>query len=77
VSLLDEEGTEYGAVTPSLGSITNTASQYEFREIQMLNVDITKFAQNRPYYVQVVTQLNAGKEAQVSIVGTSSNFLPV
>ena len=75
VSLLDEEGTEYSAVSD--GSITNTASQYEFREVQILNVDTTKFAQNRPYYVQVVTQLNPGKQAQISIVGASSNFLPV
>jgi len=75
VSLVDEEGTEYSAV--SGGIITNTASQYEFREVQILNVDITKFAQNRPYYVQMVTQLNPGKQVQISVVGTSSNFLPV
>jgi hypothetical protein len=75
VSLVDEEGTEYSAV--SGGSITNTASQFEFREVQILNVDTTKFAQNRPFYVQVATQLNPGKQAQVSIVGSSSNFLPV
>lgn len=75
VSLVDEEGTAYPAV--SNGTITNTASQYEFREVQILNVDTTKFAQNRPYYVQVVTQLNPGKQAQISIVGASSNFLPV
>lgn len=75
VSLVDEEGTEYVAV--SNGNITNTASQFEFREVQILNVDTTKFAQNRPYYVQVVTQLNPGKQAQLSIVGASSNFLPV
>ena len=75
VSLVDEEGTEYPAI--SNGSITNTASQFEFREVQILNVDATKFAQNRPYYVQVSTQLNPGKQAQISIVGASSNFLPV
>jgi hypothetical protein len=75
VSLLDEEGTEYLPVAN--GSITNTASQYESREVQILNVDITKFTQNRPFYVQVVTQLNPGKQAQISIVGASSNFLPV
>lgn len=75
VSLVDEEGTEYIAI--SNGSITNTASQFEFREVQILNVDTTKFAQNRPYYVQVTTQLNPGKQAQISIVGASSNFLPI
>ena len=75
VSLVDEEATEYFAV--SNGTITNTASQFEFREVQILNVDIANFAQNRPYYVQVVTQLNPGKQAQISIVGASSNFLPV
>jgi hypothetical protein len=75
VSLVDEEGTEYLPVAN--GSITNTASQFEFREVQILNVDITKFTQNRPFYVQVVTQLNPGKQAQISLVGSSSNFLPV
>lgn len=74
VSLVDEEGNEYPATD---GTITNTASQFESREVQVPNVDITKFAQNRPYYVQLVSQLNPGKLAQVSIIGTSSNFLPV
>jgi hypothetical protein len=73
-ALVDEEGNEYPA---SNGTITNTASQFEFREMQVLNVDTTKFAQNRPYYVQLATQLNPGKQALISIVGTSSNFLPV
>lgn len=77
VSLVDEEGTEYVPVSLSDGSITNTASQFEYREVQILNVDITKFTQNRPFYVQVVTLLNPGKQAQISIVGASSNFLPV
>jgi hypothetical protein len=75
VSLIDEEGNEYAAVAD--GTITNTSSQFEFREVQILNVDTTKFSQNRPYYVQTVTQLNPGKQALISIIGTSSNFLPV
>jgi hypothetical protein len=77
VSLVDEEGTQYPAITVAAGTIINTSSQYEFREVQILNVDTTKFAQNRPYYVQVFTQLNSGKQAQISIVGASSNFLPI
>jgi len=74
VSLLDEENTEYSV----LGSaITNTASQYVQQEFQVLNVDTDKFGQNRPYYVKVITQLNPAKQARISVLGTSSNFLPI
>jgi hypothetical protein len=75
VSLIDEEGNEYLPV--SGGSIANTGSMYVYREVQILNVDATQFTQNRPFYVQIITQLNPGKQAMISLLGTSSNFLPV
>jgi hypothetical protein len=73
-SLLDEEGNEYVADNPK---ITNTAGQFEYREMLVINVDTTKFAQNRPYFVKLLTKLNSSTQAEVSLVGTSSNFLPV
>ena len=72
-SLLSEDGTVFTALDDT---ITNTSSIFEFREMQVPNVDVTKFAQNRPYFVSISTQLNPGKKAFISIVGTSSNFLP-
>ena len=57
-------------------TITNTSSVFEFREMQVKNIDVRKVAQNRPYFVSLTTQLNPGKKAFISIVGTSSNFLP-
>jgi hypothetical protein len=74
VALLDTEGTLYPATD---GLITNTASQFEFREVQVLNVDPDKFPQSRQYFVSVTTQLNPAKKAYISLVGTSSNFLPL
>jgi hypothetical protein len=74
ISLVDEEGNEYLAENPQ---ITNTAGQFEYREMLVINVDTTKFAQNRPYYVKLLTKLNSSTQAEISIVGTSSNFLPV
>ncbi len=73
-SLVDEEGNEYVSDNPK---ITNTAGQFEYREMLVINVDATKFAQNRPYFVKLRTKLNASTQAEISIVGTSSNFLPV
>ncbi len=72
-SLISEDGTVFPAENDT---ITNTSSIFEFREMQVKNVDVTKFAQNRPYFVSLTTQLNPGKKAFISIVGTSSNFLP-
>jgi hypothetical protein len=72
-SLVSEDGTVFPATN---STITNTSSVFEFREMQVVNVDATKFAQNRPYFVSLSTQLNPGKKAFISIVGTSSNFLP-
>ena len=72
-SLIAEDGTVFEADNDT---ITNTSNTFEFREMPVQNVDTTKFEQNRPYFVSITTQLNPGKKALISIVGTSSNFLP-
>lgn len=73
-ALVDEYGTSYAA---TLDTITNTSGLFVSREMQVNSVDTTKFSQNRPYFVSLTTQLSASKTASISLVGTSSNFLPV
>jgi len=72
-ALVSEDGTVFPAENDT---ITNTSNVFVSREMTIVNVDVTKFQQNRPYFVSITTQLNPGKRAFLSIVGTSSNFLP-
>lgn len=76
VALLDTAGNTYSAEGIT-GTLSNTASSFEFIEVPVLNVDPAFFPPNRQYFVSVITQLNPAKKAFISLVGASSNFLPL
>lgn len=71
--LVAEDGTVFQAEN---NTITNTSNQFEFREMEVLDLDESKFEPNRPYFVSVTSQLNPGRKVFISIVGTNENFLP-
>ncbi len=71
--LVAEDGTVFQAEN---NTITNTSDQFEFREMEVLDLDESKFEPNRPYFVSVTSQLNPGRKVFISIVGTNENFLP-
>jgi hypothetical protein len=73
IELIAEDGTVFGATN---NKINNTSNLFEFREMTVEAMDDSKFAPNRPYFVSLTTQLNAGKKAFISLVGTNINFLP-
>jgi hypothetical protein len=73
VELIAEDGTVFSAVN---NEFNNTSNLFEFREMVVEDMDTSKFAPNRPYYVSLTTQLNAGKKAFISLVGTNINYLP-
>ena len=71
--LVAEDGTVFSA---SNNAISNTSGLFESREMVVINLDTTKFATERPYFVSVTSQLNPGKKLFISLVGTNGNFLP-
>ena len=73
IELLSEDGTVFSA---SNNTISNTSNLFEFREMPVTDMVDSKFAPDRPYFVRLTTQLNAGKKAFISLVGTNINFLP-
>jgi len=76
VALLDTAGNTYPA-EGSTGTLSNTSGVFEFREVSVPDVDPAFFPPNRQYFVSVTTQLNPAKKAFISLVGASSNFLPL
>jgi hypothetical protein len=73
VALVAEDGTIFSATN---NTISNTSSLFEFREMTVEDMDDSKFAPDRPYFVSLTTQLNPGKKAFISLVGTNTNYLP-
>jgi hypothetical protein len=73
IELVAEGGTTFSATN---NTISNTSSLFEFREMTVEDMDDSKFAPDRPYFVSLTTQLNPGKKAFISLVGTNINFLP-
>lgn len=73
VELVAEDGTVF---TASNNIISNTSNLFEFREMTVDDMDDSKFTSNRPYFVSLKSQLNPGRKAFISIVGTNINFLP-
>ncbi len=73
IELIAEDGTVFSAAN---NVISNTSSLFEFREMTVEDMDNSKFAPNRPYFVSLTTQLNTGKKAFISLVGTNINYLP-
>jgi len=71
--LVAEDGTVFDAEN---NVISNTSSQFEFREMEVLDLDESKFQPERPYFVSITSQLNPGRRVFISIVGTNQNFLP-
>lgn len=72
-TLIAEDGTEFAATD---NAISNTSNVFEFREMDVIDLDTSKFAPNRPYFVSLAIRLNPGRKAFISIVGTNVNFLP-
>jgi hypothetical protein len=73
VELIAEDGTVFAATN---NVIENTSNLFEFREMVVEDLDDSKFAPDRPYFVSLTTQLNAGRKAFISLVGTNINYLP-
>jgi hypothetical protein len=73
IELIAEDGTVFSAVN---NDINNTSNLFEFREMPVIDMDNSKFAPDRPYYVSLTTQLNVGRKAFISLVGTNINYLP-
>lgn len=73
IELVAEDGTTFSATN---NTISNTSNLFEFREMTVEDMDDSKFAPDRPYFVSLTTQLNPGKKAFISLVGTNINFLP-
>jgi hypothetical protein len=73
ITLIAEDGTVFEATN---NTISNTSNLFEFREMTVQDLDDSKFAPDRPYYVSLTTQLSAGKKAFISLVGTNINYLP-
>lgn len=71
--LVAEDGTYFDAED---NTISNTSNVFEFREMRVSDLDESKFAATRPYFVSVTAQLNPGRKVFISIVGTNQNFLP-
>jgi hypothetical protein len=71
--LIAEDGTVFSATN---NVIENTSNLFEFREMVVEDLDDSKFAPDRPYFVSLTTQLNAGRKAFISLVGTNINYLP-
>jgi hypothetical protein len=73
IELVAEDGTTFSATN---NTISNTSNLFEFREMTVESMDDSKFVADRPYFVSLTTQLNPGKKAFISLVGTNINFLP-
>ncbi len=73
IELVAEDGTVFSAAN---NIISNTSNLFEFREMRVENMDDSKFDQNRPYFVSLKSQINPGRKAFISLVGTNVNFLP-
>ncbi len=73
IELVAEDGTTFSATN---NTISNTSNLFEFREMTVEAMDDSKFNPDRPYFVSLTTQLNPGKKAFISLVGTNINFLP-
>ena len=73
ITLVAEDGTTF---SPDDNTISNTSGAFEFRELPIVNLDTSKFSQNRPYYVSASVQLNPTRQARISAIGTNTNFLP-
>jgi hypothetical protein len=73
IELIAEDGTVFLATN---NTISNTSNLFEFREMTVQDMDDSKFAPNRPYFVSLTTQLAPGKKVFISLVGTNINFLP-
>ncbi len=73
IQLIAEDGTVFEAAN---NVIENTSNLFEFREMVVQDLDDSKFAPDRPYFVSLTTQLADGKKAFISLVGTNINYLP-
>ncbi len=73
IELIAEDGTVFSATN---NVISNTSNIFEFREMTVEAMDDSKFDPDRPYFVSLTTQLNPGRKAFISLVGTNINFLP-
>lgn len=73
IELIAEDGTVFSATN---NVFSNTSNLFEFREMTVQGMDDSKFAPDRPYFVSLTTQLNTGRKAFISLVGTNINFLP-
>jgi hypothetical protein len=73
IELVAEDGTVFSATN---NVVSNTSNLFEFREMTVIDMDDSLFAPDRPYFVSLTTQLNAGRKAFISLVGTNINPLP-